>query len=120
VRDVLYRDAYRGVIIWNKRKKRNAWGEARPARRPQDDWITVPGEGLRIVNDQERQRAHERLTTSRASYLRTTGGRLFGKPSNGIVSKSLLTGLPRAGIARGPSPFASRTRRLTATPFTIA
>jgi site-specific DNA recombinase len=35
VREILKRELYRGVIVWNQTKKRDAWGTKRPTRRPQ-------------------------------------------------------------------------------------
>ena len=40
---------------------------------------------------------HARLDEQRQVYLRSTGGRLFGKPSNSTESKYLLTGLLTCG-----------------------
>ena len=34
VREVLYRELYRGVQVWAKTKKRNAWGQVKPSKRP--------------------------------------------------------------------------------------
>ena len=34
VREALYRPLYRGVIVWNRSKKRNAWGVKQQQRRP--------------------------------------------------------------------------------------
>ncbi len=101
VRDVLYRDLYRGVIVWGKRRKRDQWGQKRPTLTPKDDWDIRPAEHLRIVSDDLWNAAHERLRTSRDSYLRTNGGKLWGKPGNGIESQYLLTGLGTCGECGG-------------------
>jgi hypothetical protein len=61
----------------------------------------VSAPALRIVSDEQWAAAHERLGNSRETYLRSTSGRLFGKPSNGIDSKYLLTGLAQCGICGG-------------------
>jgi site-specific DNA recombinase len=45
--------------------------------------------------------AHERLAASRATYLRSTGGRAWGRPANGIQSPYLLTGLASCGACGG-------------------
>lgn len=41
VREVLYREAYRGVIVWNKTRKRNARGLERRSVKAPTDRITV-------------------------------------------------------------------------------
>ena len=51
VRQMLYRSLYRGEIVWNKTKKRNAWGQAQVSKRPDTEWITVPAPHLRIVSE---------------------------------------------------------------------
>src|SRR3989442_1158341 len=102
VRDVLPREMYSRRIVYGKRKKRDQWGQKRPTLRPKDDWIVVPAEPLRIVSEELWQAAHERLHTSRQSYLRTNEGKLCGKPGNGVESKYLLTGLVTCGECGGP------------------
>jgi site-specific DNA recombinase len=72
IRDVLHRDLYRGVVIYGKKRKRDEWGQKRPTLRPQDDWITVPAEHLRVINDAEWTAARERISKSKQSYLRDT------------------------------------------------
>jgi site-specific DNA recombinase len=101
VRDLVNRDLYRGVNVWGKRKKRDTWGQKRPTLRPKDDWQIKEAEGLRIVSDDLWARAHERLQTSRESYVRTNDGKLFGKPGNSVESKYLLTGLATCGVCGG-------------------
>ncbi len=101
VRDVLHRELYRGRIVYGKRKKRDQWGQKRPTLRPQDEWVVVPAEHLRIVSDDLWTRAQARLKTSREAYIRSNGGKLFGKPGNGAISRYLLTGLALCGACGG-------------------
>ena len=98
VRECLYRDVYRGVIVWNKVQKRNAWGLKTYAARPESEWLTLHAPALRIVTDEAWQAAHARLAQSRDAYIRTNGGRLFGRPANGVESHYLLTGLLACGL----------------------
>jgi len=60
-----------------------------------------PAEHLRIGSDDLWARAHERLRTSRESYIRTNDGKLFGKPGNGVESRYMLTGLATCGVCGG-------------------
>jgi site-specific DNA recombinase len=101
VREVLHRDLYRGLIVWNRTKKRDARGQIKPSPRPEADWVTVPAPKLRIVSDAQWSAAHSRLTRTRETYLRATGGRLWGKPHDGMVGKYLLTGFARCGRCGG-------------------
>jgi site-specific DNA recombinase len=109
VRDVVHRQLYRGLIVWNRTQKRDAWGHKRPQRRKEHEWLRVPVPELRIVSDELWQAAHDRLHSSRETYLRSTDGRLWGKPSNGIESKYLLTGMAVCGRCGGALTARSRS-----------
>ena len=76
VRAVLYRELYRGEIVWNRTKKRDSWGVKRQRPRPESDWLRVPAPELRIVEEALWDAAHARLEATRQTYLRTQGGRL--------------------------------------------
>jgi site-specific DNA recombinase len=101
VRDVLYRDLYRGQIVWNRTRKRNQWGQVHTSERPATDWIIVPAPELRIVSDDVWNGVHTQLVEHRKSYLRSTGGRLFGRPGRESESKYLLPGLARCAVCGG-------------------
>jgi hypothetical protein len=64
---------------------------------------------LRLLTDREWHDAHERLTATRESYLRGKRGKLWGRPTNGIESKYLLTGLARCGECGGSLYVRSRS-----------
>jgi site-specific DNA recombinase len=51
VREVLHRECYRGVLVWNKTRKRDSWGQKRRQNRPAADWLHVPAEDLRLVSE---------------------------------------------------------------------
>ena len=109
VRDVLHRDLYRGIIVWNRTQKRDRWGQKRPQRRPEQEWLRIEALNLRVVSDDLWQAAHDRLRGSRDTYLHATGGRRWGKPSNGIESKYLLTGMATCGRCGGALTARSRS-----------
>jgi DNA invertase Pin-like site-specific DNA recombinase len=88
VREVLYRPLYRGEIVWNRTKKRNTWGQKQQQLRPDSEWLRIEAPELRIISEETWTAAHERLTTSRDTYLRSTNGRLWGKPTNGVESST--------------------------------
>ena len=52
VRAVLFRDVYRGVITWNRTRKRNQWGQHQQTARPAGDWLQIPAPSLQIVADE--------------------------------------------------------------------
>ena len=51
VREVLFRERYRGVIVWNRTRKRDRWGQRRRVNRAEVDWIRVAAPALEIVDD---------------------------------------------------------------------
>lgn len=108
VREVLYRDLYRGESVWNRTRKRDARGKVHQQARPETDWIRVKVPQLRIVSDDLWNKAHARLARTREAYLTTTGGRLWGRPLDGAARKYLLAGLARCGQCGGSLEVRSR------------
>jgi site-specific DNA recombinase len=101
IREILHRPLYRGEVVWNRIKKRDQWGQKKYVRRPEKDWLRLPAPDLRIVSDELWNRAHARLAELRAAYVRTNGGRLWGRPRSGVDAKYLLTGLAQCGCCNG-------------------
>jgi len=62
-----------------------------------------------MVSDDLWRAAHDWLRGSRETYLRATGGQRWGKPSNGIESKYLLTGMAACGRCGGALTARSRS-----------
>jgi len=108
VREVLYRDLYRGLITWNRTKKRDRWGSYKQSARPAGEWLDVAAPHLRIVSDEDWRRTHERLEAVRGVCLRTNHGQAFGRPALGGPSKYLLTNLALCGCCGGPLRVRSR------------
>jgi len=71
--------------------------------------MRVDAPSLRIVPEPIWLAAHERLDESRAMYLRSTNGHLWGRPVNGIDAKYLLSGLAECGRCGGTLEVRSRT-----------
>lgn len=69
VRTVLYRDLYRGINIWNRRRQTDAWGQRKMQRRPESEWIRSEVPHLRIVAEETWAAAHRRLDAARQTYL---------------------------------------------------
>ncbi len=109
VREVLYRDLYRGEIVWNKSRKRNTWGQTQQHARDEAEWVRVPAPQLRIVDEKLWGDVHRRLGHARDHYLRGTKGQLWGRPASGIESKYFLPGLARCGECGGSLYVKSRS-----------
>jgi site-specific DNA recombinase len=108
VREVLYRELYKGVLVWNRTRKRDTWGQVKQKARDEADWLRVPVPKLRVIPDAIWDQAHARLSHTREAYLRTTNGKLWGRPLDGAARKYLLTGLARCGQCGGSLEVRSR------------
>jgi hypothetical protein len=42
VHEVLFREVYRGVIVWNQSRKWNQWGQHQQTARPAGEWLQIP------------------------------------------------------------------------------
>ncbi|MDE3218774.1 MAG: recombinase family protein [Nitrospirota bacterium] len=111
VRSVLFRPLYRGIVTWNQTKKRNTWGIQQQRKRPEKDWLKISMPALQIVSEAEWKAAHDRLTATRAVYLRGTKGELWGRPASTLDSKYLLTGLVKCGACGGSLYVKSSSRK---------
>jgi site-specific DNA recombinase len=110
VREVLFRDMYRGVVVWNRTRKRDKFGKQRQVGRAAGEWITREAPELRIVSDEQWAAAHARLDAARALYLGGTHGRPFGRPAQArTASRYLLTHLALCGECGRPLEVQSRS-----------
>ena len=119
VREILYRDLYRGVVTWNKTKKRDAWGIKKYLDRPEAEWLRAESPALRIVPEDLWTKAHARLEAFRAAYIRTNGGKLIGRPSAGVESRYLLTGFATCGACGGGMMIRTRDWKTRRLPFYV-
>lgn len=103
IRQVLFNELHRGVILWNRTKRRDVWGVKHQRSRSDAEWLRVEAPLLRVVDDRQWAAAHERLSVSRATYLRAIDGRLWCEPATGTESKYLLSGLAQCGCAGAAS-----------------
>src|SRR5216683_5760476 len=109
VRAVLYRELYRGVILWNRTRKRDGWGRKHQTPRDPSEWVREADATLRIVSDEVWQAVHDRLASARQAYLRGTHGRVWGRPPSGVESKYLLTGMATCGACGATLHVRSRS-----------
>ena len=86
---ILRNPIYSGQLTWNKRKGKKVPGTSRrvQTRRPNDEWITVQDESLRIVPQSLWERVQRRLEQNRASAHPNNKG---GRPARYLLS-GLLT-----------------------------
>ena len=89
VRSILRRSLYRGVVEWNRKKKRDEWGRVRVSKRPETDLVSHKAPELRIVNEKLWKAAN-------AKRLPLAPGR---PPKKREVS--LLAGFARCGLCGG-------------------
>jgi site-specific DNA recombinase len=103
VRGALRNELYRGVAVWNRSRKRDAWGQRRKTRREEGDHLRVEVPALRIVDETVWQRAHECLSAARALYFAKAGERALdgGRPVSGSAARYLLSGLATCSCCGG-------------------
>ena len=104
VREVLYRELYRGVVTFGKVRRT---GPKSRVKLPRQQWQTRSDESLRIVEQDLWDAAHARLAAAREAFLRATDGRMGGH-AQAIVNRYLLSGLLACGAhtnAPGRKPF---------------
>jgi len=105
--EVLHRPLYRGEVVWNKTRKRDAEGKTAVTSRPEEEWLHVDRPELRIVSDEVWTAAHRRLDGARIQYERVTGG--HRRPHRDRDSKYLLTGFGRCALCSGGLHVRSRS-----------
>ncbi len=109
VREVLHRELYAGRRVWNKTRKRDAWGRQRQQDRPRSEWVTVEVEDLRIVPDALWRAAHTTITARAAAYDRYRRGEPGGAADGrGVRQRYLLTGFSRCDVCGGSMQVMSR------------
>jgi Recombinase/Recombinase zinc beta ribbon domain len=92
IRDVLRRRLYIGEVV-------SRWGD--------DELFVVQRDDLRIVPQPLWDAVQQRRQQTAQIYLRSSGGRLWSKPANGVESKYLLTGM---ALCQCGSPLTVRSR----------
>jgi site-specific DNA recombinase len=92
VRSILCRDLYRGIVTWNKTKKRDDWGSVRQHARPKTEWQSIEAPSLRIVSDELWNRVASRRADTADRTVRFKNGRISGRPPKSGVTH-LLAGL---------------------------
>ena len=107
IKAILERELYIGKVVYGRTRNLH-----RPDGRKKiagEKVVTVERPELRIVSDELWQAAQQRMASARAQYLRTSGGRLYGKPGAGLESKHLLAGFLQCGVCGGNMFFSKKT-----------
>ena len=101
IRSILHRDLYRGVVVWNRSRKRNDSRQVDQRPRPESEWVELPvNDDLRIVSDDLWNRAKSRRADTEGQVLRFASGRMSGRPPK-TPTKNLLAGLASCGVCGG-------------------
>ena len=109
VREVLRRPLYRGEIVWNQTKKRDAWGQKCRRDRPVADRVSVAAESLRIVPEALWRTARARMSERRENYDRWKCGQQGGAPDGrGVRTRYFLTGFGQCDVCGGSMQAVSR------------
>ena len=109
VREMIHRELYRGRIVYGKTQWIDRGGTKVKQRRPESEWLVLDAEPLRIVAEALWRAAHARVGRTREAYLRTTGGRVYGRPESGLAAKHLLGGFVVCGECLGGMHAIRRT-----------
>lgn len=103
VREVLLRPLYRGEIVWNQSRKRDAWGLANRSERQAEAWVRLAAPDLRMISEDLWRTAHKRFDERQRKH--TTSGRR--RPGD-IDSPYLLSGFARCAVCGGGMAAHSR------------
>jgi DNA invertase Pin-like site-specific DNA recombinase len=98
IRAMLFRELYRGVIVWNRTERIIRRGGHHKRARTAADWLRLDAPALRIVPESLWAAVQARLADTRAAYLGARNGRAGGRPVNGTEGRYLLTGLGQCGV----------------------
>jgi site-specific DNA recombinase len=93
VRAVLHRPLYCGDVIWNRTRKRNAWGQKHQLARPEGAWLRVESRQLRLVSEELWAAAHAEMARRREQWA--CGDRSYRG------SRYLLSGFARCAVCGG-------------------
>jgi DNA invertase Pin-like site-specific DNA recombinase len=101
IRAMLFRELYRGVIVWNQTERVIRRGGHRKRQRATEHWLRLEAPSARIIPETLWAATHQRLAGTRASYLGVRNGHAGGRPVNGSEGRYLLTGLGECGCCGG-------------------
>lgn len=103
MREIIRRELYAGVLVWNRSQKVTRRGTKSRRRRPESEWMQREAPELRIVSEalwRAVERRRERAASTFPGARRD--GRRASRPSGAdLVSPYLLSGLAQCGACGG-------------------
>ena len=116
IREILHRELYRGMVVWNKRQAIYRGGTKTSRTRPESEWIRLPhAPDLEIIPADLWQRVRARTDRAHNLYIRSSDGRLLGRPTGAdLRSEYLLTGLAQCGVCGGSMAVQKRSQNQAA------
>ncbi len=103
IREILRRELYQGIVVWDRSQKIVRGGTKRQRTRPEDQWQRIEAPHLRIVSEELWQAVQTRREQAAASFPRNRqGGTLLGRPAQVYGdSPYLLTGFTACAVCGG-------------------
>ena len=123
LRDILQRDLYRGMVLWNRTQVIHRGGTRRQRKRPESEWLRLDAPELRIISPVLWEHVEERRARNHRMYLRSENGRLLSRPTGeDRRSAYLLSSLAKCVTCGGSIVAIKRTakRRYTRTVYRCA
>jgi site-specific DNA recombinase len=102
IREMLHRELYRGVVVWNRSQKIVRAGTKKQRKRDESEWIRVEAPELRIGSEDLWLRVKATLDTRAAIYPRGSDRKLMGRPRHKDESSYLLVGFTKCSTCGGP------------------
>jgi site-specific DNA recombinase len=123
LRDILQRDLYRGVVLWNRTQVIQRGGTRAQRKRPESEWLRLDAPELRIIPQVLWEQVEERRVRNKRAYLRGEGGWLISRPTGEDQRSSyLLSSIAKCVTCGGSIVAIKRTakRRYTRTVYRCA
>lgn len=123
LRDILQRDLYRGIVLWNRTQVIQRGGTRAQRKRPESEWLRLDAPELRIIPQVLWEQVEERRARNKRAYLRGEGGRLISRPTGEDRRSSyLLSSIAKCVTCGGSIVAIKRTakRRYTRTVYRCA
>jgi site-specific DNA recombinase len=102
IREMLHRELYKGIAIWNRTQSIQRRGTAIQRKRPESEWVRLESPELRIISEELWDQVQERLHAAHRDYLKGPGGkRKTRHPGEYIDSPYLLSRIARCSVCKG-------------------
>lgn len=112
LRDILQRDLYRGIVLWNRTQTIQRGGTRKQRQRPESEWLRLDAPELRIISQVLWKQVEERRARNHQAYLRGEDGRLLSRPTGeDHRSAYLLSSIARCVTCGGSIVAIKRTAK---------